>query len=726
MTAHADLVPALREIPNTGRRKTPCDIRKCGTDETKLCGRNEHISHFIKRFTGKVRTRKQVSSHIQVLKNFQRGNDDCTLSITNIAWTATDHLGMALVTRASPSQHDPADFGADFEPHVLKVRHSFLNKVPPAAIVGSKVPYQEHSIRRIKFEMYILDREELRRLHVYSSLQSEIGSASRALEDAKDWRTKYPRLAPYYDRGELDVEIILFETYFSLMEEHPPLKSKLRIDFAIDIARGVEFTNWKCHAYFYENDILEESVSTPTNLELIPGTSDARIVVGLHSSWWVDHFVALTKQRLQKEQKGDRLAVKPEEERPVCQIRDISVVQEIWATPQSSGTSMRMAIFLWNFRQTRNHEAATTTWRKLLAPSRLTEPYFSSRALTAQQRQPSVAVDRTLQDQGLLQPAPVYAEYFNPQPSFFVEDLERLDNQIIEPDFRLKSTSSTPIGDYHSFPSSTSTSFPSSTSSSTLPLKVSQDSAYSSQDGNFHSQDGPCILRDIAYDSQGSSYRFREYEYPSQNSPAYSQDSAHHHHDSGFESQPRDSPSQDYYQSQDTSYHPQHIENMEYHFPSNQFNQHQPTENHYQSSNHMGNNAESTVQDFASMHIQLSICESEDPVPAYDAPCVAPMVNMLGSQALSGAQEHYRQKSSLCHPPRSQIQDHFDLHQWQAMDQAVQWANSRLQNRDLVEVGDMMGQGQVLGEIEEMEREMNVEMGLMEAYGHGMNDNLPT
>lgn len=715
ITARIDLEPALREIPNTGRGKKPCDVRKCGTDETKLCGRNEHISHFIKRLTGVERHRKQVSSHIQVLKAFLRDNAQCTLSITNLTWAATDHLGMALVTQATTNQHDPEFFSKGFEPHALNVHHSFLSKIPSPAIVGSNLPYQKHSIRRIKFEMYILDREERQRLHVYSSLQSEIGSASRALIEAKDWRMKYPRLAPYYDRGELDIEIILFETYLNLMEDHPPLKSKLRIDFAIDIARGVEFTNWKCHAYFYENDILEESVSTtPTNLEHLPGTIDARIVVGLHSSWWVDHFVALTKQRLQKEQNGDLLADKSDEERRVCQIRDISVVQEIWATPQAGGTSQRMAIFLWNFRQTRNHEAATTTWRKLIPPSPLTEPCFSSQALISQEMQSSLDIDQTLQHQDLSQPAPLYAQYFSPQPGFFVENLEHLDSQIVDPDARLKSTSSTPVGDYRSFPSNTSTSLPSSESSS-LPLEVSQDSAYSSQDGNFHSQDPPCTPRYLTYDSQESSY-----------SSLHSRDSTYHQQDSGTKSQPQDCPSQDYYPSQGTSYRSQHIEHLEFQRSSNQFLRYQPTDDQYHSPNHIDNNAESAVQSFESMHIQLSFCEPEDPVSAYDAPCVGPMVNMLGPQVHSDEHEHYRQKSSLYHLPRSQIHDPFDLDQWQAMDQAVQWANARLQNGDLEEVGDIMGQGQVLGEVDEIERGMDVEMGLMEAYGHGMNDNLPT
>lgn len=59
---------AIRLIPRLGRRKVLVN--------GKSCGRNELIADYVCQKTGQARTRKQVSSHIQVFKLYHRGNPE--------------------------------------------------------------------------------------------------------------------------------------------------------------------------------------------------------------------------------------------------------------------------------------------------------------------------------------------------------------------------------------------------------------------------------------------------------------------------------------------------------------------------------------------------------------------------------------------------------------------------------------------------------------------------
>lgn len=60
---------ALTIVPKLGRKKI--------LYEGKPCGRNELIGEYIGRKTGIPRDRKQVSSHIQVIKNTRKGDPRC-------------------------------------------------------------------------------------------------------------------------------------------------------------------------------------------------------------------------------------------------------------------------------------------------------------------------------------------------------------------------------------------------------------------------------------------------------------------------------------------------------------------------------------------------------------------------------------------------------------------------------------------------------------------------
>lgn len=305
------------------------------------------------------------------------------------------------------------------------LQDSYSNGLPPpAGTLGSNAPIRGPSIQRINFEMWVSPPTEANQrrspLHIYTSIQSDISTSSMVLEDVRHWRSTYPHLSTLHQDGQLSgTQLILLEANFDLMNAFPPRGSKLGIRLDADIAFTRGYHSFKYVSNFYQAVTSDPMHSCGDGLKYthIPRDDTVRLEIPLESKWWVMLFHKITERRFAEEATGDTQAIQADAEQTRQYLREMSIMQEIFATPDDGSSPQRVAILLWKFRQTRPGETATTAWRKLHAPP--------SRIMTNSPAppfpQPPMTIDGAIHDNITPQATPLYAEFFDHQAGLMAD-----------------------------------------------------------------------------------------------------------------------------------------------------------------------------------------------------------------------------------------------------------------------------------------------------------------
>ncbi len=377
---------ALRMIPKNGLTK----IKISG----KSCGRNELISDYIYQKTGKSRTRKQVSSHIQVIKNLKKNKelielinngpsnpqdiekfDEIFSEISfqkSIGGTSTELTKLSSTPRSRIKRSSPTTS-----------RKSVSSSRPRRKTRSITKPI-EFNMKR--FEMTFLDFDEFSNSHTFTKLSSPKLDQALRLKPNANISNRFPNLKDYQLTNKSNDPELQIPILHSMVNLNLPPLDKKTIDGKHETKLQVELKNipideteFGCLTVIYSfgNEVIrliDDVVSIKQQKNLMNPLEFKNHILELPfaKEFWNAFFKSIENnindsKDVVKSETQKTIAVKAITMKQIIFVKDPSNYLSSSASSTSIHSDDIRSVLLWEF--TKSNDVCSTTTRRLYLPN---------------------------------------------------------------------------------------------------------------------------------------------------------------------------------------------------------------------------------------------------------------------------------------------------------------------------------------------------------------------